>query len=247
LTEKDLAKNIILVILMLLSTKSLYAEDALTINVGVSEFKPYSSIDPNTGQCVGSGFDLTKQLLEPYNIKIKTSCAAPARIYRSLSSGTVDLSLNIKSTLAIQDKVTFTTIPFDALILNFYANSDNSNGNNKIASIRGYDYNGFRDSLSQQGFEFVDVSNAEDAVRLFANKRTGYLLSYAAPFKYYIENEKSQLELLILTNAITELLLAIPTHYAISKASPHHDVLVNVFKELDKATTDQKYHIDAFK
>lgn len=242
-----MAKNIILAVLMLLFIKPLCAEDGLTINVGVSVFKPYSSIDPNTGRCVGSGFDLTRQLLAPYNIKIETSCAAPARIYRSLSSGTVDLSLNIKSTLAIQDTVTFTTIPFDALILNFYANSDKRNGNNKIASIRGYDYNGFRDSLSKQGFEFVDVSNAEDAVRLFANKRTSYLLSYAGPFKYYIKNEKSQPELLTLTNAITELLLAIPTHYAISKASPHHDVLVNVFKELDKATIDQKYHIDAFK
>jgi polar amino acid transport system substrate-binding protein len=232
---------------MLLFTKQLSAEDELTINVGVAVFKPYSSIDPNTGQCVGSGFDVTRQLLEPYNIKIKTSCAAPARIYRSLSSGTVDLSLNIKSTLAVQDKVTFTTIPFDALILNFYTNADKSNGNNKIASIRGYDYNGSRDRLIQQGFEFVDVSNVEDAIRLFANKRTHYLLSYAGPFKGYIENEKSQPKLLILTNAITELLLTIPTHFAISKASPHHDALVNVFKELDKAAIEQKYHVDAFK
>lgn len=232
---------------MLFYTKTLYAEDALTINVGVSVFKPYSSIDPNTGQCVGSGFDLTRQLLEPYNIKIKTSCAAPARIYRLLSSGTVDLTLNIKSTLAVQDKVTFTTIPFDALILNFYANPDKKNGNKKIASIRGYDYNGFRESLTQQGFEFVDVSGASDAIRLFANKRTSYLLSYAGPFKYYIENEKSQPELLTLTNAITELLLAIPTHYAISKASLHHDVLVGVFKEVDKVITEQAYHVDAFK
>lgn len=242
-----MVKNIILVTLMLLFTKSLYAQDALTIKVGVSVFKPYSSIDPNTGQCVGSGFDVTRQILEPYNIKIKTYCAAPARIYRSLSNGTVDLSLNIKSTLAVQDKVTFTRIPFDALILNFYTNSDTNNGNKKIASIRGYDYNGSRDTLAQQGFEFVDVSNVEDAIRLFANKRTRYLLSYAGPFKDYIENKKSQAELLTLTNAITDLLLVIPTHYAISKASPHHDVLVNVFKELDDATTVQKYHVDAFK
>jgi polar amino acid transport system substrate-binding protein len=250
LPEKDLGNKILLILLSLLFINPLCAEEAVTINFGVAVFKPYSSIDESTGRCVGIGFDATKQLLKTYNIEINPSCASPARIYRSLSNGKVDLSLNIKSTLAVQDNVTFTTIPFDALILNFHTNPDINNVNNKIAAIRGYDYHGFRDSLIQKGFEFVDVSNVEDAIRIFANKRTKYLLSYEGPLKAYVESKdesNNKIELLTLNNAKSELLIAIPTHYAISKKSPHHDILVKVFNELDKKTADQTYHIDAFK
>jgi len=242
-----LGQRITLILLTLLFIKPLCAAEVITINVGVTVFKPYSSIDESTGQCVGSGFDITKKLLKPYNIEVNASCSAPARVYRSLSSGTVDLSLNIKSTLALQDKVTFTTIPFDALVLNFYSNPDVSSMNNKIAAIRGYDYNGFKDTLIQKGFEFVDVANAEDAIRLFANKRTKYLLSYEGPFNGYIDNEKGETELLTLNNAQSELLVSIPTYYAISKASPHHALLVKVFKQLEKKAQGQHYYINAFK
>jgi polar amino acid transport system substrate-binding protein len=247
LSEKCLRKPLTLILLTLLLVKPLCAKEAITINVGVTVFKPYSSIDESTGQCVGSGFDITKKLLEPYNIQINPSCSAPARVYRSLSSGTVDLSLNIKSTLALQGKVTFTTIPFDALILNFYTNPDISNVDNKIASIRGYDYTGFRKTLIQKGFEFVDVANAEDAIRIFANKRTKYLLSYEGPMNAYVENEKGKAELLTLNNTQSELLISVPTYYAISKASPHHELLVQVFTKFEKAAKGLKYHLNGFK
>ncbi|MFT7259728.1 MAG: polar amino acid transport system substrate-binding protein [Glaciecola sp.] len=242
-----MGKPITLIILTLLFIKPLYAGEAITINFGVTVFKPYSSIDESTGQCVGSAFEITKKLLEPYNIKINFSCAAPARVYRSLSTGTVDLSLNIKSTLALQNKVTFTTIPFEVLILNFYTNPDIRLVGNKIASIRGYDYSGFRKTLIQKGFEFVDVANAEDAIRIFANKRTKYLLSYEGPLNAYVENEKDKAELLTLNSAQSELLTAIPTYYAIGRASPHHDLLVKVFEQLEAAAKGQQYHLDAFK
>jgi polar amino acid transport system substrate-binding protein len=242
-----LRKSITFFVLTVLFSKCIAAQEVLNINFGVAIFKPYSSIDENTGECVGIGFAVTKKLLQPKSFQINITCAAPARIYRSLSSGTVDLSLNIKSTLAVQDKVTFTTIPFDALMLNFYTNPDNALVDKRIAAIRGYDYNGFRATLTQQGFEFVDVSDSEDAIRIFANKRTKYLLSYKGPFEDYTINQKSEKELPTLTSAHTELLVAVPTYYAISKASVHHDVLVNVFSEIEQAATDNEFYIDAFK
>ena len=242
-----MGKSITFLVLTILFSKCLAAEEALTINFGVAIFKPFSSIDEKTGECVGIAFAVTKKLLESKSIQLDFSCAAPARIYRSLSSGIVDLSLNIKSTLAVQDKVTFTTIPFDALILNFYSNTDNAQTDKRIAAIRGYDYNGFRETLAQQGFEFVEVSNSEDAIRIFANKRTKYLLSYKGPFEDYAANQTSQTETLTLTNAHTELLAAIPTYYIISKASAHHDALVNAFSEIEEAATDREFHLDAYK
>lgn len=240
-------KNITFSVLIILFSNFLAAKEPLTINFGVAIFKPYSSIDQDTGECVGIGFTVTEKLLQPKSIQINSSCAAPARIYRSLSSGIIDLSLNIKSTLAIQDKVTFTTIPFDAIVLNFYTNPDSTQVDKKIAAIRGYDYNGFRAKLTQQGFEFLDVSDSDGAIRLFANNRTKYLLSYRGPFDDYTVNQKSNNETLTLTNAQTELLVAIPTYFAISKASAHHDVLVNIFREIEKAVTDNEFYIDAFK
>lgn len=240
-------KSITFFVLTILFSKFLAAEEALNINFGVAIFKPYSSIDENTGECVGLGFAVTKKLLKPKSIGINNSCAAPARIYRSLSSGIVDLSLNIKSTLAVQDKVTFTNIPFDALMLNFYTNTDNARVDKKIAAIRGYDYNGFRATLTQQGFEFVDVSDSEDAIRIFANNRTKYLLSYQGPFEDYTMNQQSEKELLTLTGAHIELLIAVPTYYAISKASAHHDALVNAFNEIENTATNLEFHLDAFK
>jgi polar amino acid transport system substrate-binding protein len=119
-----LGKNIALLLLTIVFSNFLSANEPLTINFGAAIFKPYSSIDERTGKCTGISFDITKKLLQTYPFEIETSCAAPARIFRSLSSGKIDLSINIKSTLALQDKVTFTAIPFDALMLNFYTNRD---------------------------------------------------------------------------------------------------------------------------
>lgn len=239
--------SILVLVLTIFFSKFSAAGEPLSINFGVAIFKPYSSINEKTGECVGIGFAVTKKLLQPKAIQVNNSCAAPARIYRSLSSGIVDLSLNIKSTSAVQDKVTFTKIPFDALMLNFYTNTDNTQTDKKVAAIRGYDYNGVRETLTQRGFEFIDVSNSEDAIRIFANQRTKYLLSYTGPFEDYTTNLKSQKELLTLSSAHTELLAAIPTYYAISRASIHHDTLVNAFSEIEDAATDREFHIDAFK
>jgi polar amino acid transport system substrate-binding protein len=116
----------------------------------------------------------------------------------------------------------------------------------RIAAIRGYDYNGYRKQLIEQGFTFVDVSNSEDAIRLFANKRTKYLLSYKGPFEDYTKNQKSQNELLTLTNAHIKLLVSVPTYFVISKASLHYDALVNAFSEIEAAATGREFHLDAF-
>jgi len=241
-----LRDSITLLVLTILFSNFLSAKETLTINFGTAIFKPYSSINETTGECAGISFDATKKLLQTYPFEIEISCAAPARIYRSLSSGKIDLSLNIKSTTALQDKVTFTAIPFDALMLNFYTNRDKNQVDKRIAAIRGYDYNGYRKQLIEQGFTFVDVSNSEDAIRIFANKRTKYLLSYKGPFEDYTANQKSQNELLTLTNAHTKLLVSVPTYFIISKASLHYDALVKAFSEIENAASDRKFHLDAF-
>jgi polar amino acid transport system substrate-binding protein len=145
----------------------------------------------------------------------------------------VDISVNVKSTDALQESVSFNTIPFDNLTLNFYTNVIEKDSNKKVATIKGYDYGGFRQHLIDQGYELLDVPNLEDAVRIFANKRTKYLISYGGPVTHYFESETSNKGSLKPANIDTELLLSIPTYIAISKASQHHDLLVDIFKELD--------------
>jgi hypothetical protein len=133
----------------------------------------------------------------------------------------------------LSDSVTFTKIPFDDIILNLYTYAKGDNSQKQIAAIRGYDYNGYREKLIKMGFEFIDVSKDEDAIRMFASKRTNYLLSYSGPFDDYVKNISTLAGSFEPGSYKVERLTAIPTHYAISKASPHYDVLLRAFTELE--------------
>jgi polar amino acid transport system substrate-binding protein len=220
-----------------------YTQEAISIQFGLSSFKPYSTQDPETGTCTGLAVDATKYLLESAQVTVNTSCVAPARLFRSISSGIIDLSINVKSTKSLENKVTFTKKPFDALVLNFYSNEERGNLENKVAAIRGYDYNGYRAKLVAQGYEFIEVPNGVDAIRLFTNRRTQHLLSYGGPFADYLEDKEAKRGTLEPIKITSELLASIPTHYAISKASRHHDALVEMFDKID-SESDSEYHLN---
>ncbi|MDT0584178.1 transporter substrate-binding domain-containing protein [Brumicola blandensis] len=215
--------------------------DPTTIVLGLTGFAPYSTIDEETGQCFGSGFDITQTLLLSDNFKVKPFCAAPARVYRSIEEGKIDLTVNIKSTNALKDKVSFTKIPFDKLKLNLYSKNEQSSSKT-VASIRGYDYEGQRRKMEEQGYKFVDVPNADNATNLFLNGRTSHLLSYENPYIHFLNQLDSETRTSYEQIVQIEYLTSVPTHYAISKSSPHHDSLVAAFNRIDeKALADQHF------
>ncbi len=218
------------------------ADEGPTIIVlGLTGFAPYSTIDEETGQCFGTGFDITQALLSSDNFKVKPFCAAPARVYRSIEEGKIDFTVNIKSTNALKDKVSFTKIPFDKLKLNLYSKNE-KNSSKTVASIRGYDYEGQRHKMEAKGYKFVDVPNADNATNLFLNGRTSYLLSYENPYIHFLNQLDSDTRTSYKQIVQIEYLASVPTHYAISKSSPHHDALVDAFNRIDeKALADQHF------
>lgn len=233
-------------IAILLSLTTVSVHSKTPIKIGLTGFKPYSHLDPASGKCEGTAVTTTQALLSPYNFEITATCASPARNFRSMSNGVVDLSLNIKSTSALYDKGTFTSIPFGKIYLNLYTNVGASDRTRQIAAVRGYEYNGFRHALIEQGYEFIDVANSKDAIRLFAHHRTTYLLAYQGPFADYLDKHASKGDKLEPDTYEVERLTSIPTHYVISKASKHHDQLVAAFAEID-SNSDKKYHFNAIK
>ena len=216
-----------------------------TIRFGLTGFKPYSNFDINAGTCDGPALDISHQLLSPFGFDVLSVCSSPARLYRSITDGLVDISLNIKSTSVLQNTVTFTKIPFDDLVLNLYTNKDYTSNDKKIAAIRGYEYEGFRSTLIQRGYEFLDVANNQDALRLFVNNRAKHLLSYDGPFRGDIDNPRFKKNTMHNLAYKKELLLSVPTYFAISKASPQHDALVEAFNTLDSEST-VSYYFDLF-
>ncbi len=214
----------------------------ITIVLGLTGFAPYSSIDEKTGRCFGTGFAITQRLLLPENFKIKPFCAAPARVYRSVKEGKVDLTVNIKSTRSLQGQVTFTRIPFDKLKLNLYSN-ERRYDRKTVAAIRGYDYEGERQKMEKQGFTFFDVPDADNATNLFLNGRTAYLLSYENPYKHFLTQVDEAKRKGYEKTVEIEHIASVPTHYAISQSSPHHDSLVAAFNRIDENTLADQHFI----
>lgn len=217
------------------------AHSKTPIQIGLTGFKPYSELDPTTGECDGIAVDITKKILEPYGFEVTASCASAARVFRSISRGFIDISINIKSTSALSDSVTFTQVPFDDLILNLYISANSDSKEKTIAAIRGYDYNGYREKLTKMGFEFIDVPNDEDAIRMFASKRTNYLLSYGGPFDDYLSNIDSKAGSFAPGSFNIEKLSSIPSHYAISKTSPHYTELLRAFADIERGRVNYYY------
>ena len=213
------------------------------LKIGLTDFKPYSSLNPETGLCAGSAVQIAKQLMSEYNYNVEGVCASPTRIFRLITNGQIDLALNIKSTVAINDKVTFTQVPFTSLVLNLYTQRNLRDNNKFIAVIRGYDYDGYKRKFGDEGFEFIEVPDNEDAIRLFMNKRVNYLLAYEAPFKHYLKELEAKDLSFTQTNYNKQQLSSVDTYYAISKASRYHDSLVKVFSKIDQAKVS-KYHLE---
>ena len=233
-----LTRLITLLILLLVSRGDAHASGGkLHITFGMMGFAPYSSIDPQTGKCVGAALERTRELFKDLDVSFTPLCATPARAYKNVEQGIVDLSVNIKSTSAIQGKVSFSPFPFDQLFINFYSGLEKESQRKTVAAVRGYDYNGERKKLEEQGYRFIEVSSTDDAIRLFMNHRTDYLISYQGPYEAYVNDDRKLLlsSKAELSKVKTKQLSTVPTYYAISKNSPKHDKIVAMFEQLNKS------------
>lgn len=207
-----------------------------TVTLGVLVFPPEVVINPDTGECEGNAIKKVRELLSPFIVKAE--CAPPARIFKMIEHGEVDLTINIKSTPAVKDFVEFVDPAYRYLTLNLYGHQGFDTPGT-VAAIRGFDYHGYRTNLTNQDFIFVDLPTSIDAISMFTRQRTDYLLSYESPAKalraYFPDDTR------------TQTLMKVPTHLAISKVSPYRMQLIkhlNNLYQTQKFETFERYTVE---
>lgn len=199
-----------------------FAADASTeIRLGVHNFPPYFVMKDNDN-CGGEAVELTREILQTDGVEVRAICATPARLYKMLSTGEVDLTINIKQTKALPDNISFVEPPYVtlSLVLLSYIGQTKIPTSTKpttIAAIRGFDYLGQRQILSDLGYQFIDMPDSIDAIKMFVRGRTDALLTYEAPFDYYLKQQPST----GMQPYQRKLLESIGTFYVISDQSPH--------------------------
>ena len=196
------------------------------VTLGILEFPPHSRIDEVTNECLGGFISITEQILAEYDLAVDVICAPPIRIYRMLNNGEVDFTINIKSTEALPKDVIFVETPLSTLKLELYSNNS-IKSMRSIAAIRGFGYHGFRTTLIEQGYDFIDLPTSISAIKLFLKERSSHLISYRSPVDYYIKEK----QLNINSDTSTKLLTTVPTYYAISAQSLHNKKLKSAFDD----------------
>ena len=182
--------------------------------MGVILFPSDVTLDEKTEECVGKNITATRELLLKYDIRGHVLCVPPSKLIRMIENAEVDFTISIKSNEAMTKHVVFSDIPFRKVILNIYTHNQ-SNQRKIISAVRGFDYQGQRQKISQKGFEFINFPNTISAIPVFLKGRSDYMLSYESPVQNYLLTNNITTKV---SDSITPL-LEIGTYYGIAKGS----------------------------
>ncbi len=171
----------------------------------------------------GEAVEFSRNLLQNSDIKLTTVCATPARLYKMLENGEVDLTINIKQTKALPDNVSFVATPYAqlSLVLLTHGAAVAREKHPTIAAIRGFDYHGQRQVLGDKGYSFIDLPDSISAVEMFIKGRSSALLTYEAPFNYYLQQHNLAFE----KHYQCQVLEHIDAYYVVSEQSVHKDYI----------------------
>lgn len=221
-------KSILLFLLLLGPFIASATEPQINL-VGVGGiFPPHAYIDKVTHKCTGNAVRKMLGWLEHAGYKVKPMCIPSARSYKMLEQGHADFTINIKSTLAIKDFVSFVGPKVTTFKLNVYRAKSKDN-HFSIAAVRGYNYAGLRQKYENEGFRFVDLPESSSAIRLFVAGKVNYLLAYQGPFEYFLDQNDITIDFEYDTNTI----FSADAYLAVSKKSQFHDNLVEYFSDFD--------------
>lgn len=190
----------------------------VTLKMGLHNFPPDFVVTKDGQHCGGQGLELTRQIFQPLHVRIEPVCLTPARMYLLLDSGEIDLTINIRSTRQVKLRHHFIAPPYRSLQLMLYSHPRSSQTSNQqsVALIRGFDYEGERQKLLQQGYQLQDLPDSISAIEFFLLKRSQYLLTYQGPFSHYLQDHPAAKQQLP-----ARKLQQIDTFYLLSDSSPH--------------------------
>ena len=201
------------------------SDDNSVVVLGLVEFPPLVIRDPVTYKCYGPAVDRSLAVLNKVGIKVHVECIPPARLFELMRAGKVDITINVKTTGALVNYVMFADTPFANLAVGHLVNVE-IDDDKSITAIRGYDYHGLRNELIGNGYKFFDVTNSIDAVTLYTRGRTANLLTYMAPYEYFLDINPATI-----VNSKIVTTRAIPTYFAVSNVSPKQTALINLLNE----------------
>lgn len=183
--------------------------------IGLIIFPPYMNKNAD-GKCYGSAIADIRNIFPRKDYQLELYCASPLRIYRDFNKGDVDITINIKSTKVLSKNVIYSREPYQ--LLDIVLNTRLQSTNKKIVSISGYNYDGVRDELSRQGYQFIDVANTKEAVTVFFRGGADAILSYKKPFEHYESLVRQNVQLNHANNVSKQTILkATPTYFTVNK------------------------------
>jgi polar amino acid transport system substrate-binding protein len=215
--------RLFLLLLIIFSTPSIAGKK---VTLGVVLFPPYVMLDEVTSECVGNVINITKKILDEYAHDLDVICARPSRVYKLMHEGVIDFTINIIKSNSLPDHTSFIDTPFRKIELKLYSHKA-TNLNKEVAAIKGFNYQGQRAKLSEQGYKFIDMPTSISAIQVFLKKQSDYLISYSSSVDYYIKEKK----LNIADNISTQYILETTSHYAISGTSPFNKSLQKIFND----------------
>lgn len=225
-----LLKSVLLINLLVISS-SYYAGSSKSFTLGITIFPPLTMQDETTNECNGVAIDVSRKIIQHSGHGLKVICAPAARIYKMMEQGTVDFTVNVKSTRQLEPHATFMEPRLTAIKLQLYTHDKDMPS--LVAGIRSFDYHGYRQQLEKQNYQFVDVANADDAITMFIKERTKALITYERPFKSYL---KRHLNNHVPTGITVEEFLSIGIYYGVSRHSTNHDELISVISQYTEDT-----------
>jgi polar amino acid transport system substrate-binding protein len=217
---------------------SISSKGKQTITFGTGIFPPGNVIDPETGRCSGRLIDTVNKIFTESDFRLKFICTTPGRIYRMIENGEIDLTVNVTATAQLNGMITYVKPPYRDLNISLFKHQDIKQSK-IISAVRGYQYNGQRKRLQEQGFEFYDLPDSASALRFFMKKRSTYILSYRAPIIYMLNQNPTSDE----HHLVEEKVSSLPTYFAISNKSKMFDKIKKVLKNYI-TKHDRKYFLD---
>lgn len=194
------------------------------VTLGIILFPPNTRYDPVKKECTGHTINVVRHILNKHDISMEVVCGTAARIYKLLDLGTIDFTFNIKSTRAVTDRVVFVEPAFSIISLRMYSHKGQSTPGT-VAAIKGFDYNGLRDSLTSEGYEFVDLPNTISAIQVFLREKSDHLMAYSGPMDYYLDHT----EINLAPHISFQEMFSANSHIALNKKSDKLEMLNTLF------------------
>lgn len=204
------------------------------VRIGIHNFPPDFVVSKDGNSCGGSGFEFLSRILQQAELTLEPVCVTPARMYILLDHNDIDFSINIKSTKALVDvshPPVFAEPPYMMLQLVVYSHSRRASAvhDGSIAMIRGFDYQGERQKLSNAGLRPTDLPDAVSAIEMFLKGRTEHLITYDGPFQAYVTAHADD-AVEPLSSVSRRTLQEIPTYVVIGARSPYRGQIETILQ-----------------